>query len=550
MPIPVQKRLRVHPSSHTGGSTQPKTIPLSILDATVLNYSTSGCIWFYPGSQTEESVHRLINLSLPKTLDAYPQWAGHLRFASYDLNAGHTHRQGRLELEHGGPEDQGVEVMLAKADCPMEAMIPSNESRNGRFWDATEVDYQNLLDMSTPFAPDEAQDPKPLPCMKIQLTTFPTGGLAIAIGLAHPLADAQTLLHFAHSWAATNLALSSSSPLPTLTPVFNPSLLDKAAAGDIDAFTPNHRILEKAAPLPLHRYDYWASGGPSCPEYALPATKIPDELSHLSEKEIARGAKIPWESWDLAAKVAHVDFFFSGEEVHGIYERAAGKAGGRISHLDALLAKMWGALIRARRDCAGGGLEVGDEHWLDVSIDVRRRVEPKLPAGFIGSPIMNVGIITTVPATQSPGKGGVDIDLGGKAANIRNTISLFTPTNTAALLHEMAFELGAQRRWNCFLGDKHVIVTSWVGIGLEDVVFEKGEKPVWVESILPPCEGTVQVMEGLSPRDVGEGQENGEREVGKAGEWWRNGVTLSVWLKEDVMGRLVEDGGLRVFGEV
>ena len=111
-------------------------MPLSILDARVLNYSTNGCIWFYPGSQTEESVHRLISLSLPKTLDAYPQWAGHLLFASYDLNAGHTHRQGRLELEHGGSEDQGVEVMLVKADFPMEAMVPSNESRNGRFWDA------------------------------------------------------------------------------------------------------------------------------------------------------------------------------------------------------------------------------------------------------------------------------------------------------------------------------------------------------------------------------------------------------------------------------
>lgn len=86
-----------------------------------------------------------------------------------------------------------------------------------------------------------------------------------------------------------------------------------------------------------------------------------------------------------------------------------------------------------------------------------------------------LGLSRLVPATQSPGKDGV---LGGKAANIRNTISLFTPTNKAAILHEIAFELGARRRWNCFLGDKHVIVTSWVDIGLEDVMFEKGEKPV------------------------------------------------------------------------
>lgn len=199
-----------------------------------------------------------------------------------------------MELESGGQEDQGVEVILAKADCLMEAMIPSNESRNGRVWDATEVGYQNLLDVSTLFAPDEAQDHKLLPCMKFQLKTFPTDGLAIAIGHPHPLADAQILLHFAHSWAATNLTFSSSGPLPTLTPVFNPSLLDNAAAGDKDALTHNHSILEKAAPLPPHRYNHWASGGPSCPEYALPATKIPYELSHLSEKETARGPRIPW----------------------------------------------------------------------------------------------------------------------------------------------------------------------------------------------------------------------------------------------------------------
>ena len=57
-----------------------------------------------------------------------------------------------------------------------------------------------------------------------------------------------------------------------------------------------------------------------------------------------------------------MNFFFAGEELHAIYERAAGKAGVRISHLDALPALTWRPLIRARRDCAGlGELEVGDE---------------------------------------------------------------------------------------------------------------------------------------------------------------------------------------------
>ena len=74
-------------------------------------------------------------------------------------------------------------------------------------------------------------------------------------------------------------------------------------------------------------------------------------------------------------------------------------------------------------------MRVEDEHWIDVSIDVRRRVEPKLPAGFIGSPIVNIGIITTVPVTQSPGKDGVDIDLAEKQP-ISETQYPFSPPLT------------------------------------------------------------------------------------------------------------------------
>lgn len=65
-----------------------------------------------------------------------------------------------------------------------------------------------------------------------------------------------------------------------------------------------------------------------------------------------------------------MNFFFAREEVHAIYERAAGKAGVRISHLDALPALTWGALIRARRDCAGwGSWRWAMNNWMDISIE-------------------------------------------------------------------------------------------------------------------------------------------------------------------------------------
>ena len=64
-----------------------------------------------------------------------------------------------------------------------------------------------------------------------------------------------------------------------------------------------------------------------------------------------------------------------------------------------------------------------------------------------------------------------------------------------------------------------------------------------MEDSIPPYDSVMQVMEGLSGRDD-------SKEKGQAAEWWNNEVTLSVWLKEDVMEKLTEDGEFRVFPEV
>ncbi len=115
----------------------------------------------------------------------------------------------------------------------------------------------------------------------------------------------------------------------------------------------------------------------------------------------------------------------------------------------------------------------------------------------------------------------------------------------AALLHEMCFELGAQRRWNCFLGDFHTIVTSWVGVEVREVVFEEGREVRWAEALLPPCDGVVIVGEG----GCGGGGEGVEGGCGTRKEWWSKGVNFNVYLRSDVMRRLMEDEGLRVFAE-
>lgn len=293
MAITVQSRTRVFPDSHFT-SSKPKVESLSIIDAIVLHFAKSSCVWFYDESLDTD---RLIS-SLRKTLNAYPQWAGQLRFAEYNPDAGHVHRHGRLELSHGSSSDSGVECILAEADLPMSYMVPRNET--AEHWDATHVNYEEFLDKETEFALHDSKECEGLPSMKVQFTTFKDGGIAVAVGMIHSLADAAAVLIFMKDWAATNLALSSSKPIPKLQPLFNPSLIDTAAAGNVNTKSPDPSILEVAAKLPVHRFDYWASAGPSTPKWALSSTEIPPELASLSQ-DIKLGKPAPFHTWDATA---------------------------------------------------------------------------------------------------------------------------------------------------------------------------------------------------------------------------------------------------------
>jgi len=57
-------------------------------------------------------------------------------------------------------------------------------------------------------------------------------------------------------------------------------------------------------------------------------------------------------------------------------------------------------------------------------------------------------------------------------------------------------------------------------------------------------EGVVQLMEGAGEVEVKHSRDR--EEIGR-NEWWGKGVTLSIWLRADVMERLIADRGLRAF---
>ena len=101
------------------------------------------------------------------------------------------------------------------------------------------------------------------------------------------------------------------------------------------------------------------------------------------------------------------------------------------------------------------------------------------------------------------------------------------------------------------MGDYHCIVTSWIGIGVDEVIFEEGKRVRWAEPLLPPCDGVVVVGEGRVGRDDDDELDKDATEGGHGTkkEWWSKGVNLNVYLRSDVMGRLMEDEGLRLFAD-
>lgn len=508
--IRIESRIRVFPEFP---SNDPNCTPLSILDATVARFSPTAAIWMYNQSLPIEN----IVISLRRTLNAYPQWAGQLEWTEFDPKGDHTQRHGRLRLSFGTRADPGVECIIAHSTHRISDIVPAQASD---LWDAGVFPGNDLLDTTISLALHNLVDFKGLPCMIVQITKFGGGGFAIAVKLAHPLADAQSLVQFVRDWAAVDCAAVAGLPPPVLSPVFNPQLLDGAAAGDIDSNRPELEILEQARALPLHRYDWWASGN-RCPHPIISATRIPQGLS--SEVIGPLGKPMPWDDWDLSFPVARYTLRFNAEELRAMWEDASSSA--RVSHLDALLAHIWTLISRAR------GLAHDEEHYLDVTFGFRSRLNPPLPETFLGSPL-------TLARVASTGGDASNHAVGTMAASIRSALAQFNANTLPALLHDMAYEASAQRLWNAFLGRHNTIVTSWLSLGIHDIDFGTGP-PVHVDAVMPSADGCVQVME---PGHIQEKMEGGEGR-----KWYEEGVCISLYLREDVMRKVLEDPLLRKY---
>ncbi|TVY42331.1 Anthranilate N-benzoyltransferase protein [Lachnellula occidentalis] len=516
--VQVTSSTTIFPESKQGS---PSTIPLSIIDSTVSYFARCAAIWFYdPPSSPKAAISSAhLQAALSKTLNAYPQWCGRLSYTAHKANAGHNERYRRVHLTFNDSTDLGVSFITATSPKILSDFLPDTASRKSgkKAWDGFELPTDGLYP-SVPLSLDSDNTPPDAPNLVVQSTTFACGSTAVAIAITHSLADAQTLSQFSNDFSKVSRAILNSEPMPHLSPIFDPQRLDAFAAGDIDAETPDPALLEKARKLPCHRYDNYLH----VPNQPWPVHSPPD-LDTVSHLPLSPTDPLPWDEYDAKAPVSHRILHFSASEIQYIYTKVtSSKEAAEMSKLDALLAHIWTRINAARN------LEPGTITYLDMTLGLRPRIVPPLPNNFLGSPIMNAAIPTTTPTSSTPPS------LAAVASTIRNTLKAFTPESIAAQLHDLAFEVSPQRIWRCFLGKKHIILTTWLYLGLDKVDFvgEKGGKVRYVWPIMPAVDGLVDVVETMG--------EKGD----KSGHWSRNGVDVSVYLEESAMERLLRDEAL------
>jgi hypothetical protein len=511
--VQVTSTTQVFPDTPSGPAT---TTPLSIIDSTVSYYSRTAGIWFYdpPSSPESEISSSILQTALSKTLNSYRPWCGRLSYVVPQVNGGHTKRYRRVQVTFNADSDLGVTFITATCRKRLSDFLPSPEARTTTFkaWDGSQLPSAGLLP-SVRLALSQSNPQPNDPNFLIQVTKFACGSTAVAITITHGLSDAQGMCTFAKDWASISRALYASTDLPLPSPVFDPRLLDAKAAGNIDAESPDSALVKQARSLPLHRFD-WYKKVPNQP-WDVP---IPPDFDHTTE--LSPSNPIPWEDWDNNAPTLHRVLHFSPAEIQRIHSLARSNSNSAISKHDALLAHVWKRITIARQ------LPPSTRVYLNITIGLRLRLS--LPQEFLGSPIMSVAIPSITPSTGSKYP-----PLSEIANLIRSHLELFTPNTIAAHLHDAAFEVSPQRIWQTCLGRKHILQTTWVGAGANDVDFVgsrgPGKEAPKLRYVQPEMggDGLVLVAESI-------GEEKG-------GHWSQNGADVIIYLPRDVMGRLDND---------
>lgn len=423
-------------------------------------------------------------------------------------------------ITYGLDSDPGVEWNVVQLDSTPASVAPEAAIRaSDELW-IKSFPQSNLMMSSTKLALYDLETFQGLPSMIVQVTLLGNGGFAVAAQMAHPLGDAHSLVLFMRRWASIcRDKLTQQDLTKNLAyPIFEPSLLDSRAAGDVDAHDGDPELVSAARSLSLHRHDWWdtTAGHPATLGQSTANSK-PKDAALLQKAMMSPAYPPPWESWNVSNPVTTSTIHFTGDELERLKKSVTGTTD-RVSRLDALLAHVWAAINRARLPL----LKSDDEVFLDFTLGVRARISPSLPDTFVGSPLLLTHIGSPIRSVAAS-----DTKIESIASEIRTCLDRFTPEAVAAILHEEAHEVAPQRLWRAFLGRKHTLVTSWARLGVYDIDFVgRGLRPRYVHAIMVAMDGLLCVMDS--------GTLDG-------------GVDMSLCLESETMERFLKDGKLRGF---
>ncbi|KAK3332786.1 transferase family protein [Cercophora scortea] len=539
--ISISQTERVFPSTQ---ATTERCVPLSLLDATTANFSLTNAVWLFERpTSLPKSVSLVPHLRhcLRATLDSYPQWAGqckaiHTLDGKTDNEAqtlpSHARRFGRLYAHFGTGEDPGVELITATSSATLDFLYPAARTATNPLWNRQEAALDafspgTTVTMASPLQQHDLDTSglrKPL--LAIQLTELACGGFVLAAQIVHPMADIAALVHFVKSWGSVSRSRLRDEALPMLDPVFNPAQLDDLAAADINAGEPDEVTLDRDRALPMHRFDWWA------PVAGRPPPRIPTAFGIGIPPP--SGSVMPWADWDVKAPVSSYIVHLSRQQVEVLWQAAtshgqADDPGLRISKHDAVLAHIWSSITRAR------GFD-GDSSPVHCDLTIGVRPAMQLGDAFIGSPIVLINI--EMSGAQVAGRD----PLQPIAKRIRETIvKAINKESLAAHLHGVAFEKSPQRIWQAFLGQRHILVTTWARAGIYKIDFgfraeNLGSCVRYADGVVPDMDGIVLIKE--APPILASATSDSKP------TWTDNGVDISVYLRAHDMERFLKDSAL------
>lgn len=505
-------------------------MPLSLLDATTANFGLTSAIWlFEPPTSTSSDfdLYRHLEQSLLTALNAYPKWCGHLKSVTTLASLSepgtqqfpsHACRFGRVYAHFGTQDDPGVEFITAASTATLDDLHPLDRPHRVPLWNRQDENlrvYSPDTEIAHALKPNESDEHgQRNPVLAIQVTKLACGGFALALKIAHPLADISALTQFLKDWGAVSRAMLRGEPAAVLDPVFSPSMVDRLAAGDINSEEPDGEILERAMNMPMNRYDWWAAPG------------SPPNVFQGQDLKPA-GKPMPWQEWDVKAPLSSYVVHLTKEQVDYLWEEARRDQpeAMRVSKHDAILAHIWSCIVRAR------GLEADDE---PVHCDLTLGLRPALQLGdrFIGSPIIMLNIEMAASRVAATRDGHPILSPTTKC--IRDTILKGSDGDgLAAHLHGVAYEKSPQRIWHGFLGQRHTMVTTWARAGIYELDFGFVSSVRYVDGDVPNLDGCVLIKEAppTSKRPVS----------GVKPTWTDNGVDISIPLRVEDMERLLKD---------